>query len=81
MRYEISKTINGQAFTESFVADFKLDDDDFDVARLQGLETQQDILLYFIRAQFKRPELFTDEDILAALRIIAQGEFELELID
>lgn len=81
MIYEISKTVNGETFTESFSADFNLDDADHDVALLQGLASPQEMMLYFVRCQFKRPEIFTDEELLYALDKVREGQFELEVID
>lgn len=81
MIYEISKTIEGVTYTESFRADFNLDDADVDVAYFQGLDTPQAMLLYYIRVQFERPELFSDEELLHVLTRVKDGQFELELMD
>lgn len=83
MIYEISKTVNGETFTESIDEnDLKIEPEDFkNIEAYVGLDDPLDVVLHVIHAQFARPDLFTVDDVRTVIQMISYGKFELELID
>lgn len=82
MMYEISKTVDGEVFTESFSdADLEITAEDYKaIEAYVGLDSPE-VILHVIHAQLTRPDVFTVDDVRQAIQMIAYGRFELELID